>query len=71
MPNRVLIVASAGQPLATQTTIVPLLDGKTARGGRPTAYVCKRRVCALPTSQPEVFAQQLRAVEPLAVAPRR
>jgi uncharacterized protein YyaL (SSP411 family) len=71
VPNRVLVVVSEGPALAAQAAIVPLLDGKTARGGKPTAYVCKRRVCALPTSQPEVFAQQLRAVEPLAVVPPR
>ena len=61
VPNRALIVASEGPPLAAQAASVPLLDGKTARGGRPTAYVCKHRVCALPTAQPEVFAQQLRS----------
>jgi hypothetical protein len=71
VPNRVLVVASAGQPLAAQAAIVPLLDGKAVHSGRPTAYVCKRRVCALPTSRPEVFAQQLRLVEPLAAARRR
>jgi uncharacterized protein len=71
VPNRVLAVVSEGPPLAAQAAIVPLLEGKTARGGKSTAYVCKRRVCALPTSRPEVFAQQLRAVEPLAAAPAR
>jgi uncharacterized protein YyaL (SSP411 family) len=69
VPNRALIVVGEGPPLAAQAATIPLLDGKTARGGRPTAYVCKRRVCALPTAQPEVFAQQLRTVEPLAAIP--
>jgi len=60
VPNRVLVVAVEGQDLAHQAERVPLLAGKAAVGGRATAYVCKRRVCALPTSDPAVFAKQLR-----------
>lgn len=64
VPNRTLAVVSE-DTLAAQAALVPLLAGKTARGGVPTAYVCKRRVCALPTSQAEIFARQLREVERL------
>jgi uncharacterized protein YyaL (SSP411 family) len=60
VPNRVLVVAVEGQDLAHQAERVPLLTGKVPVGGRATAYVCKRRVCALPTSDPAVFAKQLR-----------
>src|SRR5262249_15070593 len=61
VPNRVLVVATAGKSLADQTKLVPLLDGKLARGGKATAYVCERGVCELPTADPDVFALQLMA----------
>ena len=60
VPNRVLVVAVEGDDLARQAERVPLLAGKTALGGKATAYVCKRRVCALPTSDPAAFAKQIR-----------
>ena len=44
---------------------MPLLEGKVAQGGRPTAYVCERGVCDLPTRDPDVFARQLARVRPL------
>ncbi len=70
VPNRILVVATEGPSLTAQAALIPLLDGKAARGGKPTAYVCKRRVCALPTLDPAVFARQLREVEALAELPR-
>ena len=39
--------------------MVPYAEGKVAREGRATAYVCERFVCQLPTTDPEVFAEQL------------
>jgi len=68
LPNRVLVVASQGADLAAQAQLVPLLEGKVARKGQVTAYVCERRVCRLPTSDPEVFLQQLRKVELLSAS---
>jgi uncharacterized protein YyaL (SSP411 family) len=65
VPNRVLVVAIQGSDLQAQAQLVPLLEGKLARGGRATAYVCERRVCDLPTSDPDVFAAQLAKTEPL------
>jgi len=65
LPNRVLVVAVEGADLAAQSKVVPLLEGKVARKGEATAYVCQRRVCKLPTSDPEVFARLLRSSEPL------
>jgi uncharacterized protein YyaL (SSP411 family) len=38
-------------------------------GGKLTAYVCEQRVCALPTSDPAIFAQQIARVEPLVPVP--
>ncbi len=65
VPNRVLIVAAEGEDLKAQSQLVPLLEGKLSRKGPATAYVCERRVCQLPTADPEVFARQIRKVEPL------
>lgn len=58
VPNRVLTVVTE-QEISAGERLVPLLEGKKALGGKTTAYVCKGRVCDLPTSDPEVFAQQL------------
>jgi uncharacterized protein YyaL (SSP411 family) len=65
LPNRVLAVAAEGEDLAAQSQLVPLLRDKVSRKGQATAYVCERGVCRLPTTDPDVFAQQLRKVEPL------
>jgi hypothetical protein len=65
VPNRVLAVVSEGEAQRELAPLVPLVVGKVARDGRPTAYVCERRVCALPTADPEVFARQLATAAPL------
>jgi len=59
VPNRVLTVVAEGEDADAIAEVVPLVRGKQARGGKATAYVCERQVCDLPTSDPEVFAQQL------------
>ena len=43
----------------------PLLEGKVARGSKATAYVCENRLCDLPTTDPSVFATQIRTVHQL------
>ncbi len=68
LPNRVLIVAVEGEDLDAQSPLVPLLQGKLSRKGPATAYLCERRVCRLPTADPEVFAKQLATVDPLKLA---
>jgi hypothetical protein len=66
VPNRILAVAVEGEDLASQSKLIPLLEGKVSRGGKATAYVCERQLCELPTSDPEVFERQIRKVAPLA-----
>ena len=68
VPNRILAIAIEGSSLAQQSQLVPLLEGKVAQGGRPTAYVCERGICELPTSDPIVFARQLAKVRRLSAA---
>ncbi len=65
LPNRVLVIAAEGEDLSAQSQLVPLLQGKRSHKGPATAYVCERRVCKLPTADPEVFARQIERVEPL------
>jgi hypothetical protein len=69
VPNRVLVVAAQGADLLEQARLVPLLEGKVAREGKATAYVCERQVCERPTSDPEQLAAQLAKVEPLTDPP--
>jgi uncharacterized protein YyaL (SSP411 family) len=66
VPNRMLTVAAEGDELARQAKLIPVVAEKTAIGGVATAFVCERKVCALPTSNPAVLADQLTRVQPLA-----
>src|SRR5262249_16787710 len=65
LPTRVLTVATEGEALDAQQDLLPFVAGKQALGGRPTAYVCERGTCELPTSDPRVLARQLAEVRPL------
>ena len=51
--------------LPAHVKLLPLVDGKRAIKGKPTVYVCEKRVCELPTSDPEIFARQIGKVKPL------
>jgi len=55
-PGAVVAVGDPSRPAAG----VPLLDGRSARDGKPTAYVCRHFVCAAPTTDPQVLAAALR-----------
>ena len=67
LPNRVLVVASEGRDLEAQAELIPLVEGKVARRGQPTAYVCEQGLCKLPTTEVRVFAKLLgRPVMPAA-----
>ncbi len=51
LPHRVIACGSAGKPR--------LLEGRVQVGNRPTAYVCKGRVCAAPATTAEELAARL------------
>ena len=65
LPNRILAVVADGDELERHTAVIPLLEGKVTRGGESTAYVCENRLCDLPTTDPAVFATQIRRVHQL------
>ncbi len=64
LPNRVLSVAAEGKEIDAQKSFIPLLEGRVAIGGKVTAYVCHARICDLPTTDPDVFAKQVKAKKP-------
>ena len=70
LPNRVLAVVPEPE-LPAHTRLLPLAEGKRAIKRQTTAYVCERRVCELPTSDPEVFARQIGQVSPLSQSASR
>ncbi len=62
VPNRILTVVVEGDDAQSQAKLIPLVEGKVAEGKKPMAYVCEAGVCELPTSDPQVFARQIRKV---------
>src|SRR5262245_1881314 len=48
LPNRAVVGSVTGDTRASSG--IPLLDGRSAVGGRPTAYVCHNYTCDLPAT---------------------
>ncbi|HLY36979.1 MAG TPA: thioredoxin domain-containing protein [Candidatus Binatia bacterium] len=65
VPNRMLTVATDGDEVARQAELIPVAAEKSALHGAATAFVCEQKVCALPTSDPAVLADQLARVQRL------
>ena len=59
--HALLISLPAGGPAAETLKLMPVTEGKTALGGKATAYVCKFGSCKYPTSSPAEFTKQLMA----------
>ena len=60
VPARVITGGPEGK-LAALQQIVPLVEGKRALAGQPTAYVCIEHACLRPTSDPLELAKELTA----------
>jgi uncharacterized protein len=56
-PNLLLV----GGPAGRVDNPTPLLDDREALRGRPTAYLCERYVCQVPTTDPAELEAQLKA----------
>jgi uncharacterized protein YyaL (SSP411 family) len=63
-PNQVL--AAAEDP---GVSAIPLLAGRFALNGRPTAFVCRNFACRQPVTEPEALAALLAEAEPAAIRP--
>jgi len=63
-PNSLLVVSNARSLEGELGARIAWARGKRPRDGLPTAYVCERGRCELPTTSPEVLAEQLRAAAP-------
>ena len=61
LPNRVV---AAAQPGAIPPAIA-LLEGRDARAGKATAYVCQNYTCQAPVTSAEELAEQLAAAGPI------
>jgi uncharacterized protein YyaL (SSP411 family) len=46
-------------PSGAALAVMPLFEGKHARDGMPTAYVCRGYACEEPTTDPELAARQV------------
>jgi hypothetical protein len=57
--NAVLSRVPSDGPDDELLTLSPALEGKTAAGGKPTAYVCEFGTCQAPTGDPEQVRKQL------------
>jgi uncharacterized protein YyaL (SSP411 family) len=60
LPHRVLLRIEDGKADAW-ARLTPLVNGKVARNGQTTAYVCRQGVCQLPTTDPNTMIAQLKA----------
>ena len=60
LPNKVVVLTTAGE-LDRLAELVPFVEGKLPKQGRTTAYVCEAYLCKLPTTDVEVFEEQLQS----------
>ena len=63
-PNRVVALATGdvGSSVGLGPSAIPLLQGRTQLGGRPTAYVCRDFACRLPVTDADALREQLAEV---------
>jgi uncharacterized protein YyaL (SSP411 family) len=62
LPRSVLCVVSPQDDPTELARLAPITEGKVARGGQATAYLCEGGACQLPTTDPEAFGKKLAAL---------
>jgi hypothetical protein len=60
LPGAVLALIPPDAPLSNETW--PLLAGRPLLDDKPTAYVCRNRICEWPVDSPATLAAQLDAI---------
>ncbi len=60
-PDALVLLAAPGE----ESAVLPLLAGKTAIGGRATAYICENFACRQPISAPGEFSRTLARSAPV------
>jgi uncharacterized protein YyaL (SSP411 family) len=63
VPSRALAGADEAD-VGALAKLATFVEDKRALGGKPTAYVCERGKCELPTADPAVLREQLAKVRP-------
>jgi uncharacterized protein YyaL (SSP411 family) len=64
LPHASIVIGTQAE-LAQLAARVPFVEDKIAQGGLPTAYVCERTICKLPTTKPAELSALLAKVTPL------
>ena len=63
LPSHVLVIAAEGTA-GELARLAPWTEGKPAKDGRVTAYLCEQGACELPTSDPATLTKQLSEAKP-------
>jgi uncharacterized protein YyaL (SSP411 family) len=64
VPNHVFVVTSRQNAGKKLSKLVPWAKDKPPKDDKPTAYVCERGACDLPTTDPAVFRKQINDHQP-------
>ena len=59
LPAKVVVHSASAEAAASLSSLVPLVEAKMPIGGKPTAFVCRRRVCKLPARDLATLRRQL------------
>ncbi|MBC62226.1 MAG: thioredoxin domain-containing protein, partial [Zetaproteobacteria bacterium] len=62
LPNKIVSKVTEGLDLKQQEKIIPLLENKVAIKGKPTAYICRNKICKKPTLDTKEFLRQLESM---------
>ena len=59
LPAKVVVHVSTAEAATALSSLVPLTEAKIPIGGKPTAFVCRNRVCKLPARNLASLKRQL------------
>ncbi|MBA2404539.1 MAG: thioredoxin domain-containing protein, partial [Bdellovibrionales bacterium] len=62
LPNKIVSVITKGEQLKQHAQVIPLVEGKVVFDDKVTAYVCRGGVCKLPTTETQIFLEQINEV---------